>query len=91
MRSSVIITALMAALALSVGGCDNQAGGGKAKTDSSAAKQGGGKKGDAKQADKSKIKVSEEYLPEAQEKVTTDNLDETVSRLEDEILSESKK
>ena len=42
-------------------------------------------------ADKTKIKVMEEYLPAAQKKVTSDNLDETVSRLEDDILSESKK
>ena len=85
MRSSLIITALMASIALATAGCDSQ-GGAPGKTGSSAAK-----KGDAKKADKSKIKVEEEYLPEAQEKVTADNLDETVSRLEDDILAESKK
>ncbi len=88
MRSSLIITALMASLALGVAGCDDQAGG--AGTDTTTSKpaetKGGGKK-----ADKSKIKVSEEYLPEAQKKINADNLDDTVSRLEDEILTESKK
>lgn len=88
MRSSLIITALMASLACSMAGCDDKApdAGKAAKTT-----QPTGDKPAKKKVDKSKIKVTEEYLLDAQKKITSDNLDETVSQLEDEILTESKK
>ena len=91
MRTSLIITALMASVALPVAGCDDQAGStGKSAKTTMPAKTADKKAAD-KKVDKSKIKVHEEFLPEAQKKVNADNLDETVSRLEDDILTETKK
>jgi hypothetical protein len=93
MRTSLIITALMASVAVSVAGCDDQAGtaGKAAKTTKPGDKKAGGEKAGDKKVDKSKIKVHEEYLPAEQKQIDADNLDETVSKLEDDILTESKK
>lgn len=86
MRTSLIITALMASVALAGVGCDDPAA--TASRAPKTAEPSGTQAGDEK-VDKSKIKVHEEYLPTAQKEVTADNLDDAVSKLEDEILTES--